>query len=85
MIANLANMKVIAIFMSILLFLSGFDVCKDDFAMNVDCNEKSEPVILDQKSQFMVIAYRPLEIKFPLSIAGDPMGFNSSALIGSTV
>jgi hypothetical protein len=34
--------------MTILLFLSGFDLCKDDF-MNVDCNEKTGLVKTDQE------------------------------------
>lgn len=89
--------------MTILLFLSGYDVFKDDIVMNVDDKEKSGPVKTDTKSednndacspycqcvrcpfaimlpqkQFMIIAYRPLEIKFSISIAGNPRRISSS-------
>jgi len=44
-------MKAIAIFMIILLFLSGFDLCKDDFVMSADCKEKAGLVKTDQESK----------------------------------
>lgn len=88
--------------MTILLFLSGSDFCKDDF-INADCKEKTRLVKTDQESkdknevcspfcqcarcpisimlpqkQLVIVAYKPLEIKFLLTIGGNPTGISSS-------
>jgi hypothetical protein len=100
-IAIFAKMKVIAIFMTILLFLSGFDFCKDDFAMGDGCKEKTGLVKTDQErkdkhevcspfcqcarcpfsillpqEQYVTLAYEPLKIRFPRSIARNPTGIS---------
>jgi hypothetical protein len=44
-------MKVIAIFMTILLLLSGFDFCKDDEVIDADGKEKTALVKIDREHQ----------------------------------
>jgi hypothetical protein len=51
MIAIFGEMKVIALFMTVLLFLSGFDLCKDDFVMKVDAKETTGLAKTDQESK----------------------------------
>jgi hypothetical protein len=44
-------MKVIAIFMTLLVFLSGFDFCKDEQAINVGSKEKTGVIKTAQTSK----------------------------------
>jgi len=89
--------------MTLLVFLSGFDLCKDDIVMNVDGKEKTGFVKSDQENQgknelcspfcqcarcpfsillpqkqLILLVYKPVKIRFPRSIVGNPTGISPS-------
>jgi len=66
-------MKIFAVFMTLLIFLSGFDRCKDEFVVDSDCKEKTSISKNDQEnhdknevcSPFCQCARCPFSITLP--------------------